>query len=432
MPNQAFIDAYETPKPAAFSGRARRRQAVQIDDALRELRGIDDDSRTPDERADALVDVIADAKPRLLVRRPRPTGPLPQEFEDEHEDDDSGEGQAENIRSIAMGPVPAFLRKQREPVVEETPTIRMDALGDLSASAGISVDIPEDVLAQTQDAAVTLPIFPRADAEPEADESAPADETEETITQETESGDTADEADDEEGVSGGDVAEGLLPMYQVDHLAWPKACDLFERRAGEQLDLLTASIETMVFSGTRYLGFASFRPDEGCTTVLAATARRLAGTGRKVAIVDADLRAPRLAEYLGLAVETGWEEVTIGRCGLEEALIESTGDGGLTLLPWCGPTLTDDETLFENPLDFSLFKTLGHDYDVVLFDLGAIGASEDADSVRSPLLHSDCVDAVVIVQDVRDTRRDQVLRVKESLETAGIRPAGIAENFVVR
>ena len=428
MPNQAFIDAYGTPKPVSFSGHSERKLAVQLDDTLRELHGVVEESRTPDERADALVDVIAQTGPRLLVRRPRPSAPLPQEFEDDHEDEDSGDRQAAQTGSVTLGPAPAFLRKERERerIVEETPTIRIETLGDLSASVGISVDIPDDALSQSEGEVVTLPIFPRAEDEPETDGSAtiePEPLAEEARLREAQH----QETDDDE-----DAVGRLLPMYQVDHFAWPKACDLFERRAGEQLELLARSIESMVFSGTRCLGFASHRPAEGCTAVLAATARCLAQNGRKVAIVDADLRDPRLAESLGLAVDSGWEKAAAGQCSLEEVLIESTGDGGLTLLPWCGPTLSAEETLFEDPLDFALFETLRRDYDVVLFDLGAIGAAEDTDSVRSPLLHSDCVDAVVVVQDVRDTQRDQVLRVKETLEAAGIRPAGIAENFVVR
>ena len=441
MENQAFIDAYRAPRPVRFKGGLEETNSVRIDETLRELRGAGESISDPTERAEALVDVLEDPSPRLLVRSPRPNAPapMPEEFEDDRGDEESDEHQENDLLSatrneaVSLGPVPAFLRKQKEPVVEESPTIRMETLGDLSASAGLSVDIPEEALSQMEsrstetddgdladDGLESIPFRMHGAEDADQNDSVPGTETQNEIVSE------------EEASEDSQSPRGLLPMYQVDHFAWPKACDLFERRAGEQLGTLTKAIEATAFSGTRYLGFASHRKAEGCTTVLASVARRLIQNERRVVLVDADLANPRLAENLGLAVDAGWEKVAAGECGLEDVLIESTGDGELTLLPWCGPTMEAETPLFEDPLDFALFKTLGENYDLVLFDLGAIGTGAHTDSARSPLLHSDCIDSVLIVQDVRATQRDQVLEVKETLEAAGIRPAGITENFVVR
>ena len=437
MPNEAFIDAYAAPKRATFSG-PNRNEAVPLDDALRELHPRGDDARSPDERADALVDAIEHVSPRLLVRIPRPSAPSPaEEFEDDRDDEDSIERGTDSDRAVkqgavSWGPAPSFLRKQREPVAEAIPSIRMETLGDLPGTTEIDADVLEEVVERTEKEPVTMAVFPLPDAETEPEEvvaAAVVEPTEEEAPNEAES--SPEEACPESSHDDSETTERLLPLYQVDHFAWPKACDLLERRAEDQLEQLAGSIESMIFSGTRYLGFAAHRKTEGCTTILAATARRLARSGRKVVMVDADLPDPKLAECLGLAVDAGWEKVAAGECGLEEVLIESLGEGGLTLLPWCGPTPESEATLFKDPLDFSLFKKLGSDYDAVLFDLGGIGAADDANSVQTPLLNAECLDSIVLVQDVRDTSRNQVLRVKEIVETAGIRPAGIAENFVM-
>lgn len=430
MPHQAFIDAYESPASAAFGMRLELKQPVRLDDTLRELRGVSESPRSPGERAEALVDVIEHSSPSFLVRNPRPAAPHPEEFEDEPVEDEPSMRPQARRRAAGLGPVPAFLRTERQSVIEPARTIPLEAIGGVEVLPNHPSPPPVD----TPDAAKEKAANWTAASSNEVGMERPSHETHKPVAGITDTPDCAvPETDEEPGSLSeqDESAAGLLPMYQVDHFAWPKACELFERRAGRQIDRLTEAVEAMVFSGTRYLGFASRRRGEGCTTILAGTARRLAARGRKVVLIDGDLSNPRLADCLGLAVETGWEKAVDRECRLEEVLIESVEDGGLTLLPWCGATLDADGLLLENPLDFAIFKALGQEYDLVLVDLGAISSDTENSAVRSPLFHSDCVDSVVIIQDVRNTSREEVLQMKETMETAGIRPAGLAENFAV-
>ncbi len=443
MPNQAFIDAYEAPKPAPYGTRLDLREPVRMDDALRELRVGAKKTSNADERAEVLVDLIEHASPRILVRTPRPSAPHPEEFEDEPANDGpSDQKTVRGQRRPELGPVPAFLRMQCSPKVEPVSTIRIAEIDD----CGELDDLPLDPTAETAPA-IAAAIAAKGPEKPsradrgadQADRELNEDDSSEPFIPESvepESGelDASRESEPEpiapEQSDDTSAASELLPMYQVDHFAWPETCDLFERRAGRQMDVLSEAVEALIFSGTRHLGFASYRRGEGCTTLLAGAARRLAAHGRKVALVDGDLSNPRLADCLGLAVEAGWEKVVARECRLEEVLIESVEDGGLTLLPWCGAALDTEGTLVENPLDFGVFKTLEQEYELVLFDLGVISPDTEA-PIRSPLFHSACVDSVVIIQDVRNTSREEVVRMKETIEAAGIRPAGLAENFAL-
>ena len=73
-------------------------------------------------------------------------------------------------------------------------------------------------------------------------------------------------------------------------------------------------------------------PSEGKSYVAANLAIALAETGASVALVDADLRRPRVADYLGIEGNAGLTDLLIGRAEIADVL-QPWGDQSLSVLP---------------------------------------------------------------------------------------------------
>jgi Mrp family chromosome partitioning ATPase len=72
--------------------------------------------------------------------------------------------------------------------------------------------------------------------------------------------------------------------------------------AAEQYRILRCHLERLGHAGGRALGFTSAQSGEGRTTVVVNAALTLGCGGRhRVALVDADLRCPRVHRLLGLS-----------------------------------------------------------------------------------------------------------------------------------
>ena len=71
---------------------------------------------------------------------------------------------------------------------------------------------------------------------------------------------------------------------------------------------------------------------EGKTTTAINLAITLADAGSRVALVDADLRRPSIADYMGLEGEVGLTTVLIGKADVQDA-VQPWGNGGLHVLP---------------------------------------------------------------------------------------------------
>ncbi len=86
----------------------------------------------------------------------------------------------------------------------------------------------------------------------------------------------------------------------------------------ESFRSLRTNLQFLDFGGRPHtFVFTSAIQGEGKTTTVANLAITLAESGVRVAIVDADMRRPRLAEMMGLEGAVGLSDVLIGRAALE-------------------------------------------------------------------------------------------------------------------
>ncbi len=116
---------------------------------------------------------------------------------------------------------------------------------------------------------------------------------------------------------------------------------------------------------------------EGKSTTSFALARDFAGLGRRVLLVDADLRRPSLHRTLGITLpEIGLSSV-LARMTERGASILPTAFPGLSFLP-SGRLPPDPATLFAGTAMQDLLAALEADYDVVIVDGPPVLALADA------------------------------------------------------
>ncbi len=131
---------------------------------------------------------------------------------------------------------------------------------------------------------------------------------------------------------------------------------------------------------------------EGKTTSVVALARKYAATGRKVLLVDLDLRRPGLARMFGEArPEFGVIDVLYSRVPLERALLPARAEN-LDVLPMGQDSPEDPVEILSSGLIAEFIERYRGQYDVMILDSAPVMGIADA-----PLLsrHADAVAFVV-------------------------------------
>ncbi|MGA2069217.1 MAG: hypothetical protein ABSG86_29970 [Thermoguttaceae bacterium] len=213
------------------------------------------------------------------------------------------------------------------------------------------------------------------------------------------------------------------PMLQVDCLGWPDTANRLEAGAIGAIDSWTEGVNSVLRCGHKVLGFGSAAGGEGVTTLMLIAARRLAGQCLRVAVVDADLAHPGLAEALGLLPEAGWEASLSARLPLKEVAVESITDR-LTVVPLLAAPADPPEAETATLRAAADLDTLAQNYDAVLVDLGGLCPGAIVHAIRRRL------DALLLVQSVRSTTPDRIAALEQELAESGIVLAGIVQNFV--
>ena len=169
---------------------------------------------------------------------------------------------------------------------------------------------------------------------------------------------------------------------------------------------------------TRTLVVTSAVPSEGKTTTLANLAIVLAENGATVAVVDADLRVPRLADYLGLEGGVGLSDVLAGRVPLVDVL-QPWGTGDQIMVLPAGRNPPNPSELLGSQAMSELISGLGKNYDYVLIDAPPVLPVTDA------AVLSRFTDGTLYVAAARRVKATEVRTAILTLETAGITPIGI-------
>jgi succinoglycan biosynthesis transport protein ExoP len=117
---------------------------------------------------------------------------------------------------------------------------------------------------------------------------------------------------------------------------------------------------------SRVFVITSSVPGEGKTTTSANLALAIAGSGQSVLLVDADLRKPKLADYMSLNGAVGLTDVLIERASLDDA-VQTWGTTGLYVLP-AGPVPPNPSELLGSRAMRALLEELRGEFDWVVLD----------------------------------------------------------------
>ncbi len=120
-------------------------------------------------------------------------------------------------------------------------------------------------------------------------------------------------------------------------------------------------------------------PGEGKSTTAANLAIVLARNGRKVLLVDTDLRVPDIHVSLGLMPQPGLAEVLEGQTTLDQAIVR-IDPLGLYVLP-AGRPRSNPLPLLENPSLASVFSVAESAFDYVIIDSPPLNPFADAQTI---------------------------------------------------
>ncbi len=156
--------------------------------------------------------------------------------------------------------------------------------------------------------------------------------------------------------------------------------------------------------------------NEGKSTTAINLAVSFSDSGRRVLLIEADLRRPRVAEYLGLEGAVGLTNVLVGQAAIDDVL-QPWGRGGLTVLP-SGTIPPNPSELMGSPLMAELIVQLRKSFDMIIIDTPPLLPVTDA-AVASRL-----ADGVVVVVRYGKTSRNQVSTALRSLAAVDARVLG--------
>ncbi len=166
----------------------------------------------------------------------------------------------------------------------------------------------------------------------------------------------------------------------------------------------------------KMIAVASSLPEEGKTTTLCNLAIALAQAGNRVVLVEADLRRPRAAEYLGLEGAVGLTNVLVGQASLDDVL-QPWGDDLFSVLA-SGPTPPNPSELLASDRMRKLLVELQESYDTILIDTPPLLPVTDAAAIA---VHCD---GALLITRYGATSRDQVQKAVAVLTGVGARVLG--------
>ncbi len=181
--------------------------------------------------------------------------------------------------------------------------------------------------------------------------------------------------------------------------------------AAEAYRALRTTLMAAFHRGGGTLLVVSSLPGEGKTTVAANLAVMLAQADRRVVVISADMRRPRLHELFGLSNRRGLSDILGGDAALPDAAF-ATQLPNLLVCP-AGPVPPDPAEMLQSERMRELLVTLRETADFVVLDCPPVL------TVADPLGLASMADAALFVIDSTGTKRSDVAEARYRLEQVG-------------
>ncbi|WP_336962978.1 GumC family protein [Sphingobium aquiterrae] len=212
----------------------------------------------------------------------------------------------------------------------------------------------------------------------------------------------------------------VLPVNMTPHEALDQPTSAFT----EAFHAIRSAVELSQAGGApASLLITSSQKSEGKSTIAHAIARDFARAGgRRVLIIDADLRRPTLHRILGLPNGKGLTSLLVRQCGPEQA-IQRTSTEGLDFVG-SGPTAPNPGELLGSPALAELIGAFTKRYDLVVIDAPPVLGLADAPSIAAHM------DATLFVVSATSSHRGVVKAAVRRLRHARARMLGVVVNRV--
>jgi capsular exopolysaccharide synthesis family protein len=186
-------------------------------------------------------------------------------------------------------------------------------------------------------------------------------------------------------------------------------------------------IRTVLFfsahaNGHKVIQVTSPNMGDGKTTLITNLAISIAQSGRKVLLIDADLRRPRIHRAFGLAGRVGLAEVIAGTADLDEA-IQVTVLQNLSILP-CGQRPQNPAELLTSPRLDELIHQVRNAFDFVLIDTPPLLAVSD------PCIVAPRADSLILTLRPSKHGRPAAERARDILNGIKVNCMGLVVNGV--
>ncbi len=164
------------------------------------------------------------------------------------------------------------------------------------------------------------------------------------------------------------------------------------------------------------------QPGDGKSTTISNLAISLARAGKRVLLIDADMRRPVISKLFGLEDHGGLSDVLFGEISLAQGTV-TTEVEGLHVMPNGLPTSVPAELLESHRLP-ALLKQAKQHYDMVLIDAPPLLA------VADPAIIAPMVDSVVLTVRVNKNGRRPVEHAARILADIDVQPTAVIVNAV--
>jgi succinoglycan biosynthesis transport protein ExoP len=216
---------------------------------------------------------------------------------------------------------------------------------------------------------------------------------------------------------------GVIPRTSLGRRpSWPVTIAAPRSAAAESFRTLRTNVLAASDNPpVKTLLIASASPGEGKSTTAANLAASLAQLRRRVVLISADLRFPRVHTFFGIGNERGLGQVLTGELSLSDAL-RATSIPSLQILP-SGPPMgvAEPVELLQSGRMQEIIAGCG-DVDFVIIDGPPILAVADS------LVLATMVDAVLFVADARSAQREDVEQAHYQLMQVAARVLGSVLN----
>ncbi|MGO1745201.1 MAG: polysaccharide biosynthesis tyrosine autokinase [Microbacterium gubbeenense] len=190
----------------------------------------------------------------------------------------------------------------------------------------------------------------------------------------------------------------------------------------EAFRALRTNLQFLDLEGGRSFVVTSSMPSEGKSTTAVNLAIALADAGKRVVLIDGDLRKPKVADYLGIEGGVGLTDVLIGRANLND-VVQKWGRRSLYVLP-AGKIPPNPSELLGSTRMAELLDSLARDADAVILDAPPLLPVTDA----AVLARS--ASGAILVAAAGSTHRNQFSGALDVLENVNAHVAGVVLSMV--